>query len=94
MDNPYGESETFASDDHHIGEGLWKLSELVRSVNGSLWIASGGGQYRLQYGKDAVGTGLSWSGVAIEFEIEVAAGGNASRAQQDRLENLAKRLGL
>ena len=43
--SPYGPSvSTFSSENHHIGEGLFCLTELVRMADGQLWIWTGNAQ--------------------------------------------------
>lgn len=94
--NPFGDTVAVRStENHHIGEGLWRLSELVRSVDGNLWIASGDGQYRCVSGKEQTAQNrFNWSGVAIEFELTVIPGRGPSLEQQQKLERLAERIGL
>lgn len=60
------------SEDHHIGEGLWALSELIRITQGALWILSGAGEYRyLNEEVRLAESQITWPGVAIEFELIV-----------------------
>jgi hypothetical protein len=96
MFSPYPTgTDTFTEDDHHVGEGLWKLSELIQSVGGSLWIASGDAQYRHHNGETSTEPcRITWNGVAIEFEVRIAPGQGLAPRQQERLERLAERIGL
>jgi len=94
--NPYPDSvDTRSVEDHHAGEGLWRLSELIRAVDGNMWIGSGNGYFLLRKGKEKTGVyQFDWSGVAIEFEISVTEGATPSSQQQDKLNELAERIGL
>ncbi len=94
--NPYPEGiETFATEDHHLGEGLWQLAELVRGSSGSLAVLSGTGEYFVAEGKESVKkSALAWPGVVIEFEITVPLDAGEAQLQSDRLEEIAKRIGI
>ena len=96
LSNPYPPSVKVRSvEDHHCGEGLWKLQQLVQSWNGSLWIWSGQGCI-LHDGstrRDWI-TDLSWQGVAIEFSIRVHEACEAEQPGLSEIEDLGRRLGL
>jgi len=94
--NPYPDTvSTFVNEDHHIGEGLWQLKELVRQLNGGLWVWSGFGEYCYNSDKEeSKDCRIDWQGVALEFEFTIPAGGQATPEQQDGLEALARRIGL
>jgi len=83
------------SDNHHLGEGLWTLSELIRITNGSLWILSGAGEYRYLNGRESVQhSSFTWPGVAIEFELIVPKDSQLHVSRESDLERLGKRLGI
>lgn len=65
--------EAFVEDNHHIGEGLWRLTELARRAGGCVWIWSG--DCSMLIGPDDTTTkrtAVSWPGVAIEIEFDVS----------------------
>ncbi len=83
------------SEDHHIGEGLWKLAELVRGLDGKLWVASGDGQMLVQSGHEKCGLSrINWTGVAIEVELTIAADNRPTAAQREGIERVARRVGI
>lgn len=83
------------TEDHHVGEGLWKLAELTRNLDGKLWVASGKGQVLIESGKEiASDSRINWSGVAIELEIVVSADYQPTPEQQAGIERLASRIGF
>ncbi len=94
--NPYPEGiETIATEDHHVGEGLWQLSELVRGSSGKLVVLSGTGECFAEGGKESArSSALKWPGVVIEFEITVPLDAGEAQQQSDRLEGIAKRIGI
>lgn len=94
--NPYPDgTPTSYVQDHHVGEGLWKLSELVRVSRGSLWVMSGNGVFRM-HGNRPISeeSSFRWEGVAVEFQVVVPRDGRPSPAQERNLDDLARRLGL
>jgi hypothetical protein len=94
--SPYPPSAaTRSQEDHHIGEGLWKLAELTKNLDGRLWVTSGDGQVLLESGKQTVSNSrMNWSGVAIELELVVAADSQPTAQQQAGIERIAQRVGL
>lgn len=83
------------NEDHHVGEGLWKLAELTRNLDGKLWVASGKGQVLIESGKEvASDSRINWLGVAIELEIVVSADYQPTPEQQAGIERLARRIGF
>lgn len=94
--NPFPVSvRSVQSEDHHVGEGLWRLHQLIEAVNGSLWVLSGSGEFRYLGGERNVGKALTaWNGVAIEFEIIVPRDSSPSVEREDELEELGRRLGI
>lgn len=86
---------TFTTDDHHVGEGLWQLGQLIENLQGSLWVLSGIGEYCYKSQKNSTRTSrIDWNGVAIEFEVVIPADSQPSPEQRIGLESLAKRIGL
>lgn len=89
----------FSSDNHHAGEGLWKLTELVRRCQGALWLWSGDAEFAI--GRDGKikrrTSDINWDGVAIEIELDInraQAIGTAADAGASRRDALAERLGI
>ncbi|HEY1602106.1 MAG TPA: hypothetical protein VGG64_21065 [Pirellulales bacterium] len=84
-------------DQHHVGEGLWCLTTLIREIEGSVWIWSGNGA--LLIGPDgtrtAKTTDTKWCGLAIEMELDL---GKAQAFDDGELspslQEIAERLGL
>jgi hypothetical protein len=63
---------TFIEESHHLGLGLWKLTELVKEVSGGLWIWSGNSQLTYLEGKMGFrSSSVPWEGVAIEASFNV-----------------------
>lgn len=94
--NPYPTTvETTSNENHHVGEGLWRLCELVKLLEGKIWISSGAGSFFWQHGKEMTSSNrINWNGVAIEFEIDVGPVIGKNLNSQARLEELAVRMGL
>ncbi|MEZ6057862.1 MAG: hypothetical protein R3C01_14275 [Planctomycetaceae bacterium] len=87
------ETETFTVEDHHVGVGLWALSELVRLFRGRMWIASGRGAVMFNEGSEAVESNDPIiSGVSIELTVPIP--DTDVDSYQRNLEELAERLGL
>lgn len=93
-----GVIDTFFEENHHVGEGLFCLTELVRLAEGSLWIWSGTCQLTDDRGSNGfkAAPGPMWSGLAIEIEVDVDKAQliNSSRVKESKLEEIAARLGL
>ncbi len=82
------------NEDHHIGEGLWKLAELTKSLGGKLWVATGDGEVLLKSHQEIEGGNrINWTGVAIELELTVSSDYQPTPAQQSGIEQIASRLG-
>jgi hypothetical protein len=94
--NPFPSNvEITRNENHHVGEGLWRLFELVKLLEGKIWISSGTGSFFWQGGKElSLPNRINWNGVAIEFEINVRPLAAEDSGSQARLEELAKRMGL
>ena len=96
--DPYAEADDRTGQrDHHMGWGLWLLTELVRVTRGSLWLWTGDAAYSLASDgtSSVVQTPITWSGVAIEITLYPdQAAGVVSDPSSARLEVLAKELGL
>jgi hypothetical protein len=71
--SPYPPStDTTYSDNHHLGLGLYELFEVVRQLDGRLWICSGNGSVAFERGTTRPDTAAAlWQGVTIEFEVLV-----------------------
>lgn len=70
--NPNAESaERGDQSDHHMGWGLWLLSELVRMTKSTLWIWTGNGSYTLREdGSEQIETTtIKWPGVLIDVTM-------------------------
>lgn len=94
--NPFPSAQRYSElENHHVGEGLWKLAELVRGLRGGLWILSGDGQFRYENGQEWNDTcPIQWHGAAIEFELVVPHDNRPTPEQQAGIEALAGRIGL
>ena len=79
-----------------MGEGLYRLTELIRKTGGNVWIWSGNAQI-LSKGEtiQATHVDVNWSGTVIEIEIPIAAFEKSEIANSPSdYEELAQRLGL
>jgi hypothetical protein len=95
--SPYPPSvEVFSQDDHHVGEGLWQMMELVKVSTGSLIIWTGDALYSYNNGTESLdSTAVSWQGLAIELKLPVLQFRSATSASDESaVEELARRLGL
>lgn len=90
---------SFSNENHHLGEGLAVLTELITIAAGELWIWSGNCEFTLdEQGRSYYRTAddIQWQGVAIEIKLDVdrALGALATPLADAKLEALAGRLGL
>lgn len=95
--SPYPDGvDTRSGESHHMGEGLYRLTELIASTGGTVWIWSGHGQVICRNEtRQTIESDVEWNGTAIGIEIPVAAFENCEAATStDQFESLAKRLGL
>lgn len=81
---------------HHMGEGLWQLQELVRTVRGSLLLWTGDARIWVDGDGEKRERAPDWQGLIIEMTLPVAggAGETGEWTVSDELEALAKRLGI
>ena len=90
---------SFSNENHHVGEGLYTLTELVRHAGGKLWIWSG--KCSVQY-QGGIRTPFrtadypSWEGLAIEVELPLASAETtiSDRHTKCELDAIAAKLGL
>lgn len=96
--NPYPSAiATATTANHHIGRGLWCLTELIRKVDGQLWIYTGNAAYSVvSGGRNMVQTtDLLWEGLALEIEIDITKAQSLNDTQlSPTLIEVARRLGL
>ena len=96
--DPYAEADDRDGQrDHHMGWGLWLLTELVRVSHGTLWLWTGDAAYSLNSNgtSGCIQTPVSWAGVAIEITLYPDQAGRVDlNPLSDRLEILAEELGL
>jgi hypothetical protein len=94
-DDPYAETGSHQRD-HHMGWGLWLLHELARSTGGELWLWSGDCSFVLRSNGEEVveRTEYPWPGVLITLMFYPENADRIRRASSERLESLAKELGL
>lgn len=80
---------------HHIGEGLWQLGELVRATRGALLVWSGTAQVLRSEVEETSDSSRPWQGVAIGLNLPLASDvpGEETWSKAD-LEDLARRLGI
>ena len=87
---------TTSKDSHHMGEGLFRLTELIRSTGGSVWIWSGNSQ--ILCGRDAPVTipcDVEWKGTVIEIEIPIDAFQQSPPAKdREAFKEIARKLGI
>ncbi len=70
--DPYAEeADRSGQHNHHMGWGLWLLTELIRRTGGSLWIWTGDASYTLNNTgvSRVVSRCLPWQGVVIEITL-------------------------
>jgi hypothetical protein len=73
MGNPMGPiARIVASENHHLGLGLWKLAELVRTYSGQMWLASGNDILYMQSNVRTAhrATRVNWGGVALACRFD------------------------
>lgn len=95
--DPYAETEGVSGQrDHHMGWGLWLLSELVRSTHGELWIWSGDASYTISHdGSEVISPAyLPWSGVVINLTFFPDSISARTAADSAKIQALAEELGL
>jgi len=92
--NPFPKGVCVRSkENNHMGEGLWQLSEIVRTLQGELRIASGNGQlFQNQGSISSRDASYNWSGVVISFTLNVQDAHVTDPAHLAKLESLAARL--
>lgn len=91
------EVDTFTDLNHHMGWGLWKLTQLIAAAQAKMWIWSGSATLLIdESGRRTAGaTDIDWQGVAIELEFDVErAQARCAGSGAAELEALAGRLGL
>jgi len=73
--SPYSEGiDTFDEDNNHQGLGLWKLVELVKLYNGTLFLASGDAIFIIKNGVEQsplIGK-INWKGVAVSCSFPLS----------------------
>lgn len=85
---------SFLNEDHHKGDGLWKLTQLVDCCSGSLFVWSGDAEAtRIRGAKAAKLATLPWAGVMIEMELPVESF-RAATTDEGNIEALGVRLGI
>lgn len=96
--SPYPASTPFTSvENHHLGLGLWQLSQIIKFSNATLSVLSGDGIY--SDGTEAPQPRIrespfNWPGVAVEFTITVPRDGQAAISSDGGFDDLAKRFGI
>jgi hypothetical protein len=91
---------TYTVENHHVGEGLWTLTELIRLARGSLWIWTGNCQYFVdvtgKVGFKESDVQSPWQGLAIEIDLNVDSAQlvGSTGLSEARLEAIAGRLGI
>lgn len=90
-----GTTRVPAAEDHHMGEGLWQLQELVSLFRGELSILSGQGAVHFsQDSLSAKENSQTWNGVAVAFRISIPRNQAERRKVAGDVEGLARRLGI
>jgi hypothetical protein len=86
----------FREENHHVGEGLWQLTELVRLSGGNALIWSGNCCLYLdgKGNKKAEFADIEWKGLAIELEFDIEKARSIGTSDGPSLADLAERLGL
>ena len=89
--------ETYTDENHHYGEGLWRLTELLKATSGKAWIWSGNGTVYIDGNapqKVVKLDDLSWSGVVVELEFDMGRIQSLGDDSEVDLSDLAARLGI
>lgn len=97
LNSPYPEGiPTTSRGSHHMGEGLYRLTELVRVTGGSTCVWSGDGMILCeQESRITPMNNVYWKGTAIEIEIPVEAFEECPAATDShKYDELARRLNL
>lgn len=95
LSSPFGDSvDTYQNENHHVGEGLARLQDIILGLGGSLWVWTGGCNASIQ---NEVVTplpleNLAWRGVVVAFDVRIPDEANDG-VGQDRSQ-LARRIGL
>lgn len=84
---------TKVGENNHLGLGLWQLSEVVRTLQGELRIASGNGELSQKAASiSARDTSYGWIGVVIFVSLQVQDVPIIDQADRAKLDALADRL--
>lgn len=95
--NPYPENVSVVTEDnHHMGEGLYRLTELIRQTGGKTWIWSGKASVLCDNNiTTSIPSLHDWCGTLVAIEIPIDAFQTCIVAQSDtKYEDLARRLGI
>jgi hypothetical protein len=95
--NPYPPETAISSDtNHHMGEGLFRLVELIRETRGKTWIWSGHASMLNDKGSTIwLDPGFDWKGTIVAIEIPIDAFESSPVAENAvEFEKLARRLRL
>jgi hypothetical protein len=95
--NPYPSETPVSSDtNNHMGEGLFRLVELIKETRGKTWIWSGRSSMLNDKGSTIwIDPELDWKGTVVAIEIPVDAFQTSTVAENTlEFEKLAEKLGL
>lgn len=98
INNPFrGVEQTRITDNHHMGLGLYKLTQLIKGFRGQLWLASGNTALILEPGRENAYIMLNheWQGVAIACRFrasQIKRAGTEESADKD-IEQIMQILG-
>jgi hypothetical protein len=92
--SPFPEASSVrVSDDNHMGEGLWQLSEIVRTMSGGLQLASGHAILKQNHASViSAATPYSWQGVVICYTLKLQDLRQVDSQFHAKLDALAERL--
>jgi hypothetical protein len=98
INNPLrGVEETRITDNHHMGLGLFKLTQLIKGFRGELWLASGDTALILEPGRKIAYIMLNheWQGVAIacRFKASQIKSAGAEESADKDIEQIMQILG-